>query len=143
MGFEAARALLEHGVQKLALFDTNSSSGVDAARSLTKGFPESVVLFKKVNVTDPDDVNTAVHQVVEAFGRLDILLAFAGIVKCEHALDMSMQAWQRVLDVNLTGSFLCAQAVARYESKKKKKKFIPPSIFLLPFPGSDSRIGTG
>lgn len=71
------------------------------------------MLFKRVNVTDPDDVSTAVHQVVEAFGRLDILLAFAGIVKCEHALDMSMQAWQRVLDVNLTGSFLCAQAVAR------------------------------
>lgn len=131
MGLEAARALLEHGVEKIALFDTNSSAGIDAVRNFKNGFPNSLVLFKKVNVADPDEVNTAVREVVEAFGKIDILLAFAGIVKCEHTLDMSLQAWQRVLDVNLTGCFLCAQAVGRYG-------FTPSSFLCFRFQGPRS-----
>lgn len=135
MGSEAARALLEHGALKIALFDTNLSLGQQTTLGLKGRFPHADVLFKQLDVTDADAVNAAVHEVAEAFGKIDILLTFAGIVECEHALEMSVQAWQRVLDVNLTGSFLCAQAVARYECGNNEE--IYPVLFLLPFPGSE------
>jgi sorbose reductase len=66
-------------------------------------------------VTNAEAVTTAVNAVVMLWGGVDILVAFAGVVKCEDALDMSQAAWKRVLDVNLTGSFICAQAVAKYD----------------------------
>lgn len=113
LGFEAARALLEHGVVGVALFDVNASIGLEAAGRLGEGFGGAKVVFKLVDVRDSSAVSNAVEEVVGEFGRIDILLAFAGVVKCEHALGMSVEAWQRVMDVNLTGSFLCAQAVAR------------------------------
>lgn len=80
------------------------------------------MVFKLVDVTDEGIVNAAVDEVAVEFGHVDILLAFAGIVRCEDALEMRVEAWQRVLDVNLTGSFLCARAVAKYVGKHWQKK---------------------
>lgn len=71
-------------------------------------------MFKLVDVTDSAIVNEAVDEVAREFEGVDILLSFAGVVKCEHALGMGVKEWSRVLDVNLTGSFLCSQAVARF-----------------------------
>lgn len=44
---------------------------------------------------------------------IDILLCFAGVVGCTHAIDMSPAQWNKTLEVNTTGSFLCAQAAAK------------------------------
>jgi sorbose reductase len=46
-------------------------------------------------------------------GSVDHLLCFAGVVGCQHALDMKSAEWRRVLNINTTGSFICAQAAAR------------------------------
>ncbi|KAG0136712.1 hypothetical protein HOY82DRAFT_598980 [Tuber indicum] len=115
LGFEAARALLEHDVSGLALFDINHDAGLQAVDQLKSAFPEANVMFRLVNVTDAALVNAAVNVVAEVLGSVDILLAFAGIVGCVHAEDMTVEQWNRILEVNLTGSFLCAQAVGKYE----------------------------
>ena len=65
------------------------------------------------NVADPESVEACVAAVAEAFGRIDILVNSAGIVDLAPAEDLSIDAWRRTLDVNLTGSFLVGQAVAR------------------------------
>jgi sorbose reductase len=44
---------------------------------------------------------------------VDHLLCFAGVVGCQHALAMTAAEWRRVLDINTTGAFLCAQAAAK------------------------------
>jgi sorbose reductase len=46
-------------------------------------------------------------------GSVDHLLCFAGVVGCQHAIDMTAAEWRRTLDINTTGSFLCAQACAK------------------------------
>ncbi|RPA95616.1 NAD(P)-binding protein [Choiromyces venosus 120613-1] len=115
LGFEAARALLEHDVSGLALFDISNDVGPQAVDQLKSAFPKANVIFKLVNVTDAALVTTAVNVVVEELGSVDILLTFAGIVGCVHAEDMTVEQWNRILEVNLTGSFLCAQAVGKYE----------------------------
>ncbi|KAI5843341.1 hypothetical protein DFP73DRAFT_606312 [Morchella snyderi] len=114
LGFEACRALLEHGVAVVVLLDVNAVAGDAAAESLRTRHPTAgTATFIAVDVTNAEAVTAAVSAVVAMWGGVDILVAFAGVVKCEDALGMSQAAWKRVLDVNLTGSFICAQAVAK------------------------------
>lgn len=55
----------------------------------------------------------AVESTVKVLGSVDILCCFAGVVGCTHAIEMKADEWRRTHEINLTGSFLCAQAVAR------------------------------
>lgn len=70
------------------------------------------VLALKVNVTDEEQVRDLVDTVVNEFGRLDILVANAGIVRSGPIDELSLRDWQLVIDVNLTGFFLCAKYAA-------------------------------
>lgn len=65
------------------------------------------------NVADADNVAETVGAVVADFGRIDILVNSAGIVDLAPAEEIGASAWQRTLDVNLTGTFLMAQAVGQ------------------------------
>jgi NAD(P)-dependent dehydrogenase (short-subunit alcohol dehydrogenase family) len=67
----------------------------------------------QVDVTDEAAVSDMVRQAVERFGRLDILVNNAGIAVAGPPEELSLPDWQRVLDVNLTGVFLCAREAAR------------------------------
>jgi len=66
------------------------------------------------DVADPGSVERTVAAVVAAFGRIDILVNSAGIVALAPAEDLSVSDWQRTLAVNLTGTFLMAQAAGRH-----------------------------
>jgi glucose 1-dehydrogenase len=70
------------------------------------------------SINDPDDVNTLVQRTVDEFGRLDIVVNNAGIETKVPFLDVSLDLWNKVLSVNLTGAFLCAQAGARQMVKQ-------------------------
>ncbi len=65
------------------------------------------------DVTSPADAADAVDVAVREFGRLDVLLNNAGIVRNVPAEDMSLEDWGDVISVNLTGVFICAQAAGR------------------------------
>jgi gluconate 5-dehydrogenase len=65
------------------------------------------------DVTQPADVQRLVDAALEAFGRIDVLVNNAGRAWGSPLEDMRLEDWQKVLDTNLTGSFLCAQAVGR------------------------------
>ena len=64
------------------------------------------------DVADPDAVRDAVAQVRERFGRLDALCNIAGILRFDHTHELALEDWQRILQVNLTGTFLvCREAL--------------------------------
>jgi gluconate 5-dehydrogenase len=65
------------------------------------------------DVSSTEDVEKVVGETVSHFGRVDILVNNAGISWGEMPEDMPLEKWQKVLDVNLTGCFLMAQAVGR------------------------------
>ena len=71
------------------------------------------VLARGGDVVRRDDVHAAVDECVRAFGRIDVLVAVAGIADVRPLLDVSDDDWSRVLDVNLTGVFRCTQEAGR------------------------------
>ena len=75
---------------------------------------------ERVNVASAEQLERAVAGCVSALGRLDISVANAGIARGGPVLEMSLEAWQDQLDVNLTGVFLTVQATAREMVRKAR-----------------------
>ncbi len=67
----------------------------------------------KADVSDPNEVEIMFKQLLEKFNRIDILVNNAGIQRDSPFLNMTVQQWEEVIKVNLTGYFLCAQQAAR------------------------------
>ena len=64
------------------------------------------------NVTEPDSVGACIQATLERWGRIDVLVTSAGIYSGSPLPEVSLEQWQRLIDINLTGVFLCNQAVA-------------------------------
>ncbi|KAH7925094.1 NAD(P)-binding protein [Leucogyrophana mollusca] len=114
LALQAARALLEHGSSGVSLLDVDPSSAQVAIDQLRSDFPSAKIIAIKADVRDEADVSAAVEKTAAELGSVDILLCFAGVVACNHALDVGIDEWRRTLDINTTGSWLCAQSAARY-----------------------------
>ena len=82
----------------------------------------------KCDVSRPDDVAAAVESAVATFGRIDGLVNNAGIIKAGDFLDYSLDDFDRVLGVNLRGSFMVGQAVARQMVKQVTAGGAPGAI---------------
>ncbi|KAH6951559.1 hypothetical protein HG530_015094 [Fusarium avenaceum] len=113
IGSVACRALLEHGLHGLAILDLHPDAGQKTVDSLQAEFPEAKITFTKVDVTDPESVTAAVATAEQTIGPVNICLCFAGIAFAANALDITPQQFRTMFDVNTTGAFLVAQAVAK------------------------------
>lgn len=116
LGLSCARALLEHGASGACLWDLESTlrTAQAAITSLAAEFPGTRIFGIAVDVTDAESVKEGVESTVSTLGSLDHLFCFAGIVGCVPAISMTDEQWRRTIDVNSTGSFLCAQAAAKH-----------------------------
>jgi NAD(P)-dependent dehydrogenase (short-subunit alcohol dehydrogenase family) len=106
IGAAIAEAFAARGA-RVALVDMNLEAASERARDL----PGAIALA--CNVTDGASVAAAVAAAGKALGPIDILVNSAGIVDLAPAEDLSANAWDRTIAVNLTGSFLMAQDVGR------------------------------
>lgn len=107
IGAAIADAFAAKGV-RVAVVDLNEEAAKAKAELLGNG-----AIAVACNVADAASVEAAVGAAKDALGRIDILVNSAGIVDLAPAEDISLQSWQRTLDINLTGSFLVSQAVGR------------------------------
>ncbi len=110
IGRAIAVALSQQGAQ-LAISDVNAPQLEETARLL-----DSPPLITIVDVSQRAEVADWVDTVMQHFGRIDILVNNAGIFPRHPFMEMSEDDWDRVLDVNLKGAFLCARYVAPYMS---------------------------
>jgi NAD(P)-dependent dehydrogenase (short-subunit alcohol dehydrogenase family) len=77
-----------------------------------------------VDVTDEKQVNAMADKVVKAFGRIDILVNGAGLAIRKPADTFPIDDWQKVMDINTRGTFLCCQAVGRVMLQQKSGRII-------------------
>jgi len=96
---------------KVVVADVNLELAEKTVEELKSLGGEAIAV--KADVTSPDEVNAMVSKTLERFGRIDILVNNAGISTQKPLLEMTLEDWRRVIDINLTGVFLCTQAVAR------------------------------
>ena len=82
-----------------------TAAGIEAAAGIAVPF--------QADVADPAQCEAQVAETVSSFGKIDILVNNAGISMHKLALDTTLEDWNRVLGINLTGSWLTAQAAAR------------------------------
>lgn len=94
---------------KVIIWDV-SDQGAELARQLSQ--TGLTATFMKVSVADKTQVENAVNEVIKLFSRIDILINNAGITQDRTLLKMSMEEWDKVISINLTGVFICTQAVA-------------------------------
>jgi NAD(P)-dependent dehydrogenase (short-subunit alcohol dehydrogenase family) len=76
------------------------------------------------DIARPEDVQNLVDQTIQRFGTVDILVNNAGITWGSPVDKMKLEDWERVIRTNLTGTFLCTQAVARVMLGRKSGKII-------------------
>ena len=78
----------------------------------------------KVDITKQDEVSKLYHETLRAFGKVDILINNAGICGDNPIQLMLEEQWRKVLDVNLTGAYLCSRAFSRAMIQQNSGKII-------------------
>lgn len=110
IGEACARTLAADGAA-VALWDTDDAKGRALAAALTA--EDASAVHVHCNVASAAEVSAALAATLRAFGRIDGVVNNAGIFRAAPFLDITEADWDAVLDVNLKGSFLVGQAVAR------------------------------
>ncbi|OGY98857.1 MAG: hypothetical protein A3E09_00165 [Candidatus Liptonbacteria bacterium RIFCSPHIGHO2_12_FULL_60_13] len=110
MGRTHAIALAAQGA-KVAVTDIDQAECDLVAQEIKVKGGEAVAY--KMSVTNAAEIGQVFDDVVKRFGRLDILVNNAGVYFPKPALELTEEEWDRTLDINLKGQFLCAQRAAR------------------------------
>lgn len=111
IGAGSARALAAAGAAVVLNYHASAGPAKDLAQEINDSGGRAIALG--ADVAKEDDVERLFSRTLETFGTLDILVANSGLQKDAAAVDMSLDDWNTVIGVNLTGQFLCARAALR------------------------------
>ncbi|MDR3565496.1 MAG: glucose 1-dehydrogenase [Negativicutes bacterium] len=121
IGFGMAQALAHAGADMI-IVSRNLEEGEQAAQEMRAMGRKAIAL--SCDVTSPAAVAAMVEKAVAAFGKIDILLNNAGMNIRKAVVDIAEEDWDKVIDTNLKGIFLVAQAVGKEMIKQKSGKII-------------------
>lgn len=110
LGEAMARALGEAGAS--LVIASRKREAVESTAAALRGEGLNVV-SSRCDITDAADVDALVSLAVERFGRIDVLVNNSGASWGAPAMGMSVEAWKKVMDVNVTGTFLMSQRTAQ------------------------------
>jgi 3-oxoacyl-[acyl-carrier protein] reductase len=122
IGRAVALALAEAGAEVVVNY-SSSPDAADAVVSEIKGSGGQAYALQ-ANVADEEAVNGLIKTVIERSGRIDVLVNNAGITRDGLLMRMKTEDWQSVINLNLSGVFLCTRAVARPMLKQKSGRII-------------------
>jgi 3-oxoacyl-[acyl-carrier protein] reductase len=122
IGKKISQTFLKEGAS-VYIFDVNEEEGARTVGELQPAYDGKVNFFK-VDITDEKSVEQSIEKIIEAEGRIDILVNNAGITRDNLILRMSLEDWKKVIDINLTGAFICSKHTVKYMVKNRSGKII-------------------
>lgn len=107
---------------KVAVADINVDKAEETASEINSGGGKAMAV--RIDVTDNKSVEVCFSKVIRDFSHLDILVNNAGLLHDAFILDVDEQSWDRLLDTNLKGAFLCDKAVIPHMMDRKYGRII-------------------
>ncbi|GGI13555.1 3-oxoacyl-ACP reductase FabG [Gottfriedia solisilvae] len=105
---------------KVAIIDIND----DGLKQSAEEFKQFEIYTKRVNVVDGSEVQTAMKEVFDTYGSIDIVVNNAGVIRDNLLFKMTDSDWDTVMDVHLKGSFNVVRAAQEYMVKQKYGRII-------------------
>ncbi|WP_070119738.1 SDR family oxidoreductase [Bacillus marinisedimentorum] len=121
LGQQIAEGLAEAGAN-VVVCSRKEDACREVSEELKKIGAESFAM--KCDITNPADIKDVVDATLEKFGRIDILVNNSGATWGAPAEEMPLEAWQKVMNVNATGTFLMSQAVGKVMIEQEYGKII-------------------
>jgi 3-oxoacyl-[acyl-carrier protein] reductase len=121
IGKATSLALAEEGIN-VVVVDVSIKDAEKVAKEISDLGQDSLAI--QVDVTKKNEVQAMVKQALDKFQRIDILINCAGILRFSLIEDLSEKDWYDILNVNLTGTFFCSQAVIKTMKKQNSGKIV-------------------
>lgn len=116
IGLSVAEAMAQAGARVVFNFHSHEEAALDAVESIRKKDGQAIAV--QADVSKEPDVARLFDAAVQAFGRVDVLVSNSGMQKDAAIGEMSLDDWKAVIDVNLTGQFLCIrEAIRRFRQQ--------------------------
>jgi 3-oxoacyl-[acyl-carrier protein] reductase len=122
IGQAAALALASQGAKVVINYARSSDAAEATVKEITDGGGEAIAL--QADVSQSEAVDNLIKATLDKFGRIDVLVNNAGITQDTLLLRMKLEQWQAVIDLNLTGVFLCTKAVSKIMLKQRSGRII-------------------
>ena len=122
IGKAAAWALARQGAKVVVNYARSSDAAEATVQEINLAGTEAIAV--QADVSQSDEVDNLIKTTLDKFGRIDVLVNNAGITKDTLLLRMKPEQWQAVIDLNLTGVFLCTKAVSKTMLKQRSGRII-------------------
>ncbi len=113
IGKDVALAMGKEGANVIVNYISQPEVAQEVANEIEHNGTGAKAIAIKADVSKEDQVQEMFQQAIATFGTVDILVANAGLQRDAHFHEMTMDQWNLVIDVNLTGQFLCAREAVR------------------------------
>ena len=122
IGSAIAIELAKRGINIVINNDKDPQEGLEAVDEINKTGQRAIYI--QADVSDPDQVKKMIEKIIDEFGRIDIVINNAGITRDKMLENMDIEHWNRVISVNLTGTFNCTKSAIKYMKKQGSGKII-------------------
>jgi 3-oxoacyl-[acyl-carrier protein] reductase len=122
IGRAIARELAKFGSSVVVNYASSSQAADELVSEITQAGGSAIALA--ADVSKEEQVDALINAAIEKFNRLDILVNNAGITRDTLLLRMKPEDWQAVIDINLTGVFLCTRAASKIMLKQRSGRII-------------------
>ncbi|WP_273444102.1 SDR family oxidoreductase [Neolewinella agarilytica] len=113
IGAAVAQAIGQEGANVVINYHTHEDTANEVAEKIRSFHPDAKAMIFKADVSKESDVEAMFEATIKTFGTVDILVANAGLQQDAATHEMTLDQWQKVIDINLTGQFLCARSAIR------------------------------
>jgi len=118
IGRDVCLSLAREGVN-IVYCDVKIEKGAESTREMVKSLGVKVAPFE-VDVSNEGQVDKLVQDAIHELGGIDIFVSNAGIIEWEPVTRITLECWNKIIGVNLTGAMLCTREVARHMVERRK-----------------------